>query len=141
MTAILAFVFSPIGRWIAGVGVVLLMLTGIYVKGRFDGRASYKAKIERQINQAIEKGDVDFFTSVPRLGKKNAQKIIIQLRSKLTGTTGNLPGETSSETTEISDPLRAMGFDRQEIKTVLPKLPNGTIQVKIREALKLLGSA
>lgn len=93
------------------------------------------------IRQAIEKGDVDFFTSVPRLGKKNAQKIIIELRSKLTGITGNLPGETSSETTEISDALRAMGFDRQEIKTVLPKLPNGTIQVRIREALKLLGSA
>lgn len=57
MTAIIAFVFSPIGRWIAGVGIVLLMLTGVYVKGRFDGRASYKAKIERQINDAIEKGD------------------------------------------------------------------------------------
>lgn len=57
MTAIAAFILSPIGRWIAGVGIVVLLLTGVYVKGRFDGRASYKAKVERQINEAIEKGD------------------------------------------------------------------------------------
>ena len=35
MTAILAFVLSPIGRWIAGALVVLLMLTGHVVLGAF----------------------------------------------------------------------------------------------------------
>ena len=29
------------------------------------------------ITSAVMKGDVDFFTAVPRLGRKNAQKIII----------------------------------------------------------------
>jgi len=57
MTAILAFVLSPIGRWIAGAGMLILLAGGIYAKGRYDGRSSYKAKIERQINEAIEKGD------------------------------------------------------------------------------------
>src|SRR3990167_434514 len=33
--------------------------------------------------QAIVTGDVSFFIGVPRLGKKNAQKIIIELKSKL----------------------------------------------------------
>lgn len=57
MTAILAFVFSPIGRWIIGGLSILVVIGGIYTKGRIDGRSSYKAKIERQINEAIEKGD------------------------------------------------------------------------------------
>src|SRR3990167_3458005 len=35
------------------------------------------------IVNAVMKGDVDFFTAVPRLGRKNAQKIIIELKSKL----------------------------------------------------------
>ncbi len=91
------------------------------------------------IKNAIEKGDVDFFTSVPRLGKKNAQKIIIELRSKLTGVTGNLPEESSGETKELTDALTSMGFDRGEIRTIIAKLPDGPVETKLRHALKLLG--
>lgn len=57
MTAILAAIVSPIGRWIAGAVVVIGILAGIYAKGRIDGRSSYKAKIERQINDAVQQGD------------------------------------------------------------------------------------
>lgn len=93
------------------------------------------------VRHAIEKGDVDFFTTVPRLGKKNAQKIIIELRSKLTGFTGGLPDDESSETKELSDALVSMGFDRQEIRTIMNKLPEGPLELKIRHALKLLGKS
>lgn len=57
MTAILAFLFSPIGRWIAVGGISILVVGSAYTKGRFDGRSAYKAKIERQIKDAISKGD------------------------------------------------------------------------------------
>ena len=53
----LAFIFSPIGRWLVGILAVIVLLGGIYTKGRIDGRASYKAKIERQINEAVQNGD------------------------------------------------------------------------------------
>lgn len=91
------------------------------------------------VRHAIEAGDVDFFTGVPRLGKKNAQKIIIELRSKIAGVTGNLPEENSGETKELIDALSSMGFDRKEIRAILPKLSDGTIEQKIKHALKLLG--
>lgn len=91
------------------------------------------------IRHAIEKSDVDFFTAVPRLGKKNAQKIIIELRSKLTGATGAIPDEQTGETKELSDALVSMGFDRKEIRTIISKLPEGTLEMKLRHALKQLG--
>jgi len=53
----LSFFLSPIGRWIGGSLIVGAMLGGVYTKGRLDGRASFKAKVERQINDAIQKGD------------------------------------------------------------------------------------
>lgn len=53
----IGFVFSPIGRWLSGVLVVLAVIGGAYTKGRIDGRASYKAKIQRQIEDAIQKGE------------------------------------------------------------------------------------
>lgn len=54
---IFAFLLSPVGRWIAGTLSVLSLACMIYTKGRLDGRASYKAKIEREISQAIQKGE------------------------------------------------------------------------------------
>lgn len=53
----LAFFLSPIGRYVGGGLVILAILGGIYLKGRSDARASYKATIEREITDAITKGD------------------------------------------------------------------------------------
>jgi hypothetical protein len=53
----IAALLSPVGRWIAGGLVIIAALGGLYTKGRLDGRASYKSKVERQINDAIAKGD------------------------------------------------------------------------------------
>src|SRR3989344_9424166 len=44
----------------------------------------------KDIVEAIIKGDVSFFTSVPRLGTKNAQKIIIELKNKMAAGGSNL---------------------------------------------------
>jgi hypothetical protein len=57
MTPILAFIFSPLGRYAIIALVAVGAVTGIYVKGRSDGRTAYKAKIEREIKNAIDKGD------------------------------------------------------------------------------------
>src|SRR3989338_2022346 len=68
-------------------------------------------KIER-IKEAIIKGDVAYFSAVPRLGKKNAQKIIIELRSKL-GSLGELDlAAESADTKEIIDALRSFEIGR-----------------------------
>src|SRR3990167_8110109 len=94
-----------------------------------------------KIKEAIVRGDVSFFTSVPRLGTKNAQKIIIELRPKL-GSLGllDLTGETG-ETKEIVDALKSFGFSAVEAKEALKSLKDleGTTSDKIRQALKYLG--
>lgn len=100
--------------------------------------------IERGSNaaeKAVRAGDVDFFTTIPRLGKKNAQKIIIELKHKLGGLGLNLNGETSGETKQMAEALLSMGFTRHEITEVLGKLDGdgNTLEQKMRQALKLLG--
>lgn len=55
--SILAFFFSPLGRYVAIGLAALAIVGGAYTKGRIDGRASYKAKIERQISDAIASGN------------------------------------------------------------------------------------
>ncbi len=97
-------------------------------------------KIEK-IKEAIVKGDVDFFTSVPRLGRKNAQKIIIELRPKLGNLTDIDLTEDSGETKEIIDALKAFGFDSSESREALKSIKDfeGTTSDKIRQILKYMG--
>ncbi|MBM3283606.1 Holliday junction branch migration protein RuvA [Candidatus Gottesmanbacteria bacterium] len=94
-----------------------------------------------KIKEAIVKGDVDFFTSVPRLGKKNAQKIIIELRPKLGSLAElDLTAETG-EIREIFQALKSFGFNPSEAKEALKAIKDteGDTSAKIREALRFLG--
>ncbi len=97
-------------------------------------------KIEK-IKEAIVKGDVDFFTSVPRLGRKNAQKIIIELRPKLGNLTDIDLTEGSGETKEIIEALRTFGFNTSEARDALNSIKDfeGSTSDKIRQVLKFLG--
>lgn len=94
-----------------------------------------------KIKEAIVKGDVEFFTAVPRLGKKNAQKIIIELRSKL-GSLADLDlTAEGSESKEIIDALKTFGFSTSEAKDALKFIKDveGDTSNKIKQALKYLG--
>lgn len=94
------------------------------------------------IIKAISEGDVSFFTSVPRLGKKNGQKIIIELKNKI-GASGDLDlSETGgAEQSELITALKAFGFSAAESQDAIQAL-NGkgeTVEEKVRLALKYLG--
>jgi holliday junction DNA helicase RuvA len=95
-----------------------------------------------QIQHAIQSSDVDFFTTIPRLGKKNAQKIIIELKSKLGSTTElDLTDNGTSETKELLEGLLSMGFAKSEILGAMNHIPPETITMeqKILICLKHLG--
>jgi len=92
------------------------------------------------VTQAVTKADVDFFTTVPRLGRKNAQKIIIELKSKLGGLKDlDLTSETS-ETKDAITALIGLGFSRSEAREALNQVSDQpTLEAKISQAIKLLG--
>ena len=90
------------------------------------------------IQEAIVSADVSFFTSIPRIGKKNAQKIIIDLKSKL-GSLEDLDlTDTGGETLEIVEALQAVGFSKKEAFNAVRRLPDNltTLEEKMRYALK-----
>jgi len=95
----------------------------------------------KAIKNAVIAADAEFFTTIPRLGKKNAQKIIIELKNKLGGLTDlDLSGAKESETKELISALTGMGFDRRDVIEILQQLkPDDSIENKLRSALKLLG--
>lgn len=93
------------------------------------------------VKKAIVTGDVSFFTLIPRLGKKNAQKIIIELKTKLGSLEDlDLQGNVSGETEDIMQALITMGFTRGAIYLALKKVPENlrTVEEKIKFCLKEL---
>src|SRR3989338_7758119 len=68
-----------------------------------------------QIVSAIISADTSFFKSVPRLGQKNAQKIIIELKNKFGGIADlDLNGEALGSE-EVVAALKGFGFTSKEI--------------------------
>jgi len=101
----------------------------------------FSASQTKKIKEAIIKGDVDFFTTIPRLGRKNAQKIIIELRSKL-GSLDELDlTAEGGENKEIMEALKIFGFSTNEAKEAIKTIRDleGDTSFKIKQALKYLG--
>lgn len=96
----------------------------------------------KDIIEAIIKGDVSFFSSVPRLGTKNAQKIIIELKNKM-GAESNLDltGKDLKENQEVVEALKNFGFSIGEAQKAFRSVNKDGISTeeKIRLSLKELG--
>ena len=95
-----------------------------------------------EIMRAIIAADVAFFTAVPRLGKKNAQKIIIELKERLGSLQElDLSGESIQENSDVIEALKHFGFTSQEVQKALKALhgQGTTTEEKIKLAIKQLG--
>src|SRR3989344_3022404 len=93
------------------------------------------------ITNAVMNADVSFFSQIPKVGKKSAQKIIIELKSKL-GSLEELDlTADNTETNDMIQTLMSMGFSRQDVVSTFKRIPENlqTIEEKIRFALKEMG--
>ena len=94
-----------------------------------------------QIVNAIKNGDVNFFTKVPRLGKKNAQKIIIELKNKMGGTVDLDLTENTNGSSEVMTALLSFGYSHDEAINAIKQITeeNLPIEKQLKMALKYLG--
>ncbi len=76
-----------------------------------------------EILGAISKADVSFFEKVKGIGKKGAQRIIVDLKSKVGGL-GELDFfENEIEEDEVYQGLKSLGFVKAEIEAVMKRMP------------------
>lgn len=94
-----------------------------------------------EITEAVKKADVDFFVQIPRLGKKNAQRLIIELKPKLGDIEALDLRADSPETNQALDALVGLGFTKKEGSRALRQIPTSLdLEAKITKALKYLGT-
>lgn len=93
------------------------------------------------IIQAVQNADTNVFSSVPRVGKKMAQKIIIDLRSKLGALKELDIGPISPHREEVTLALQSLGFDERSIYQAFQvvDVENATTSEAITLMIKQLG--
>lgn len=99
------------------------------------------------LRHAVTADRVEILTRVPGIGKKTAQKILLELRDKLPIGLDALPSEDGGArdtlTADLMDALIALGFSVVEAQTAIQSLPADApenLDERLRLALQLLSN-
>lgn len=88
--------------------------------------------------RAITGDDPDALTIAPGVGKRGAQKIVLELGPKLAGRETELVGTHSLG--GVRQALEGLGYSASEINSVVADLdPDDPIELQVKTALQLLG--
>ena len=91
----------------------------------------------------VANNDVAALTLVPGVGKKTAERLIVELRDRLSVPTldGGAVGGSASAVADVRDALAGLGYGTDEIREVLRELPSDVDSATmLRDALKSLGA-
>ncbi|MDP4126907.1 MAG: Holliday junction branch migration protein RuvA [Bacillota bacterium] len=125
----------------------MLGVTGIGPKAAISLLSTFGAV---QIESAIASENLNLLTKVPGIGKKTAQRLILELKEKFKGSnfgSFSIEGRSLSEPSSLAlseayQTLLALGFGIDESKQVLSQvLKDGgdlTTEIQVKKALRLL---
>jgi|TARA_Y100000310_G_scaffold122869_2_gene121629 Holliday junction DNA helicase RuvA len=115
------------------------MLVSISGIGPKSARAILSITDAATLRGAVAQGDASTLTKVSGIGKKNAERIIIELRDKL----GVLEENSApiQEEVDAIEALKALGYSVKEARDALKRVSRDISGVdnRIKEALKVLG--
>lgn len=86
-----------------------------------------------ELRARVAKGDVDWLSSLPGIGKKTAQKIVLELKGQLVEPDNENPADA-----EVATALTNLGYSAAQAKEAVKHLPSDIVdsEARIRAALK-----
>ncbi|MGB9847839.1 MAG: Holliday junction branch migration protein RuvA [Minisyncoccia bacterium] len=94
----------------------------------------------QNLKAAILTNKIEFLTKAPGIGRKTAERIILELKSKLSNEEGI--AERLESDLELENALSDLGYHREQIRRVLKEISKkeAPFAERLKEALKLLGN-
>jgi holliday junction DNA helicase RuvA len=98
------------------------------------------------LRRCLANDDLDGLVVVPGVGKRTAQRLMIELKSRLEVPDLDLAavpgGAASTARAEVRDALSGLGYSTDEVRDVLGELPeDGSVEDLLRDALRLLAGS
>jgi len=122
---------------------LFLSLTGVTGVGPKLAMSVLGAFTPEAFGRALASGDVAALTSVSGLGKRGAERILLELKDKLGSVATGL--QAQSKLAEVRDALVGLGYAAGELREVLDRLAvrsggQDSVETMIRQALKDLAT-
>ncbi len=92
---------------------------------------------------AVAAGDTVALTAVPGVGKKTAERLMVELRERLDMPVGGSPvdARAAAPSAEVREALASLGYGADEIRDAMGGLRDGgDSETLLREALSVLGA-
>ena len=126
---------------------LLLTSSGVGPKLALAALRTHRSDVLRA---AIATGDVATLTAVPGIGKKSADRLVLELRDKVgagfdvapDGVVVDGHAAPSTPLGEVRDALASLGYSAAEVQAAVADLdPDGSVNDLLRRALRSLGAA
>ncbi len=87
------------------------------------------------LEAAIGKRDVAYLTRVVGLGKKAAEKLVVEIAEKI----GDVGGDEKGEDGEVFDTLVALGYTEREARKAVSAIPSAVVgkEARLKSALSI----
>ena len=94
------------------------------------------------LRRAVSEQDAGRMTKIPGIGKKTAERLLLELRDKLDVPVIVTAGPKDERSSDIANALLALGYNEREVGWATKQLPaDVAVSDGIRQALKLLSKA
>lgn len=97
------------------------------------------SSVDKVIAAIVEK-KTDFLTRAPGIGKKTAERAILELHNKLHLPDSEKIGSTMEIDSDVEDALVSLGYSKRDVKNAVSRLGEEPkkLEDRLREALKIL---
>ncbi|PJE75543.1 Holliday junction branch migration protein RuvA [Candidatus Uhrbacteria bacterium CG10_big_fil_rev_8_21_14_0_10_48_11] len=118
--------------------MTLIRVSGV---GPKSGLGILSTATPQELRAAVASGDVHLLTKVSGIGRKTAERLLIELKdvfsaeAKAKGEKANL----SAGDAEVIEALERLGYAASEARQALGAMPEGSPEERLRAALKQLG--
>ncbi|MFZ5365016.1 MAG: Holliday junction branch migration protein RuvA [Patescibacteria group bacterium] len=116
----------------------LISVNGVGPKTALNVFAAYSVP---QILSAIANGRAEVFDEVPGLGKKTAERIVLELKNKIEYLEGVTPAEAGPINNDTIEALMTLGYSKQQAREALSQVSKDIKDSgeQLKAALKILG--
>ena len=94
------------------------------------------------LKKAIAAGDSSYLTRVSGIGRKTAEKVILELKEKMAGRGVSIEAPELKDEADAIDALVGLGYSQREARDALAGISDKTISLekKVSQALRQLGA-
>ncbi len=91
------------------------------------------------LKAAVINQDPDYLKKVSTISPKMANRLVLELKGKVDQMEGDTEGIDLSQDGQATEALMVLGYSASQAKVALKDTKAGTLQERVREALKILG--